>query len=97
MSDKIRVNYPALEEMAQHFEKLAQETEDIVRNMGKMGQQLADSAMIGDTGDAISTAIAGPFSASSMRLVSKFREVAQDIKSAIADMRAADRDAGAGF
>lgn len=97
MTDRIRVNYPALEEMASHFDQVAERTEDIVRTVGKMGQQLMDSAMIGDTGDAVGSAIQGPFTASSMRLVMKFREVSRDIRAAIADMRAADRDAGAGF
>jgi uncharacterized protein YukE len=97
MSDKIRVNYPALEEMAQHFDKLAEETEGYAKWALQFGHNLADGIMIGDTGDTVLSAIQGPFAASTNRLTAKFREVAKDIRGAIADMRAADRDAGSQF
>ncbi|MEJ2759499.1 MAG: WXG100 family type VII secretion target [Anaerolineales bacterium] len=97
MNDKIRVNYPALQEMAQHCVKVAQKLSDTQQMAAKVAAGMVDGALVGDTGEQFAAALNGPFSASVGRLQEKFMEVSQDIRNAIADMQAADRSAGGNF
>lgn len=97
MSERIRVNYPALQEMAQHCDSVAERLVQTVQMGRKVAGDMNNGALVGDTGEAFSAALAGPFTSSVMKLSMKFREVARDIRGAIADMQAADRDAGGNF
>jgi len=97
MSDQIRVNYPALQEMAQHCVKVAQKLGDTQQMAAKIAAGMVDGALVGDTGEQFAAALNGPFSQAVSRMQQKFMEVSQDIRGAIADMQAADRSAGGNF
>lgn len=97
MNDKIRVNYPALEEMAQHCIKVAQKLAETQQLAAKIAAGMVDGALVGDTGEAFAAALNGPFSQSVNRMQEKFMEVSQDIRSAMASMRQADTSAGGNF
>jgi uncharacterized protein YukE len=97
MTDKIRVNYPALQEMAQHCDKVAEELLQTQAIALKIAGEMMDGALIGDTGATFAQALNGNFNAAVLRLYAKFVEVSADIRSAVADMQAADKSAGANF
>jgi len=98
MAEKIRVNYQALQEMAQLCSKTAQFLEEsTVKKATNAGQQMANGALVGEVGEAMADALRGPFSSSVKKLGAKFEEISRDIRMAIRDMRAADRDAAGQF
>lgn len=97
MSDQIRVNYQALEDMARHCDRLAQRLGETQQTAAKIAAQMVDGALVGDTGEQFAAALNGPFSQSVNRMQEKFVEIAGDIRGAIADMKSADRSAGSNF
>lgn len=96
MSDKIRVNYPALEDMAKHCTMVQQQLQQTAQLATKISAQMQNGALVGKPGDAFVQALA-QLSARTMKLSGKFGEVANDIKQAMADMQAADSAAGGKF
>lgn len=96
MADKIRVNYPALEDMAKHCEMVAQRLAQTGALSQKIAGQMQNGALIGDAGNIYVQAL-GMFYTKVMKLSEKFREEAKDIKAAMADMMAADNAAGNKF
>ena len=97
MTEEIRVNYAALEEMAQHCDQVASRLYDTIQLSHKIAQEMLNDAMIGDTGDAFANALSGAFNSSIANLSMKFLEVARDIRGAVDDMKAADSDASSQF
>ena len=97
MNDQIRVNYGALEDMAQHCTKVAEKLSQTQQLAMKVAAEMSNGALVGDTGEQFSAALSGPFSNAVLRLMAKFLEVSGDIRGAIADMQAADRGASANF
>lgn len=97
MTDQIRANYPAMQEMAQHFDKLAIRLTETQQLASKIAAGMVDGALVGDTGEQFAAALNGPFSNALNRLVEKFMELSQDIRGAVADMQSADSDAGSRF
>lgn len=96
MADRIRVNYAALEDMAKHCEKVAAELQDTASKANKIAAQMQNGALVGKPGDAFVQALA-QLQARTMKLSGKFIEISNDIKQAMADMRAADDAAGSKF
>jgi len=96
MADRIRVNYPALEDMAKHCEMVAQRLAQTADTSKKIASQMQNGALVGEPGEAFSQAL-GLFFQRVIKLSNKYHEVANDIKQAIADMRAADQKAGSKF
>lgn len=98
MSEQIRVNYQALDEMARQCDKVSDHLLNTTVNlMSKIAAEMNDGALVGDLGESFSSALTGPFTASINKLGMKFEEVAGDIRGAMSDMQAADRDAGTNF
>jgi WXG100 family type VII secretion target len=97
MSEQIRVNYPALQEMARHCDMVAERLRQTAQLGRKIAGEMTNGGLVGDTGEAFSAALNGPFSSSVLKLSQKFNEVSRDIRGAIADMQAADRDASSNF
>lgn len=97
MNDKIRVNYPALEEMARQCDKIAQKLGETQQMAVKIAAGMVDGALVGDTGEQFADALNSHFSPAVNRLQEKFMEESQDIRAAIAAMQAADRSAGGNF
>ena len=96
MAEKIRVNYPALEEMAKHCDQSAQRLQQTAALAGKIAAQMQNGALQGEFGDTFCQAL-GVFQQKVNKLATKFTEEAGDIRGAISDMRSADQSAGAKF
>lgn len=96
MADKIRVNYPALEDMAKHCQMVAQHLQQTAAMANKMGAQMQNGALVGRPGDTFVQAL-GQLQQRTMKLSGKFIEVSNDIKQAISDMQAADSTASGNF
>ena len=96
MVDKIRANYPAMEDMAKHCQMVAQQLQQTASAANKIAAQMQNGALVGKPGDAYVQAL-GQLQARTMKLSGKFIEVANDIKQAISDMQAADSAAGGKF
>jgi WXG100 family type VII secretion target len=96
MANKIRVNYPALEDMAKHCQTVGQQLQQTASLANKVGAQMQNGALVGKPGDSFVQAL-GQLQQSTMKLSEKFIEVSNDIKQAISDMRTADSAAGGKF
>jgi WXG100 family type VII secretion target len=96
MADKIRVNYPALEDMAKHCEMVSQRLAQTAATAQKIAGQMQNGALIGEPGEMYVQAL-GLFFQRVIKLSNKYHEVANDIKQAMADMRQADSAAGTNF
>ncbi len=97
MSEVIKLNYPAMQEMAQHCKSTAQRLMETIRLARQAAQEMQNGAMIGDAGEAFSNALTSAFVPAVTKLGQKFDEIAKDIEGAIADMQAADKAAGRTF
>ena len=97
MTDKIRLNYPQMEEMAQHLKMVQQRLLQTTRLARSAAQEMQGGAMVGDAGEAFSNALNTAFVPAVTKLSQKFGEVSDDIKKAISDMQAADKRAGSAF
>jgi uncharacterized protein YukE len=96
MSDKIRVNYPALEDMAKHLQTSSDRLMQTVALANKIAGQMQNGALVGEPGEVYTTAL-GVFSQRVTKLGEKYMEVANEIRQAMSDMRAADGEAGSKF
>jgi uncharacterized protein YukE len=96
MADKIRVNYPALEDMAKHCQMVAQQLQQTAALAQKIAGQMQNGALVGEPGEVYVQAL-GMFYQRVVKLSAKFSEEANDIKQAIADMQQADNTAGSKF
>jgi WXG100 family type VII secretion target len=97
MADKIRLNYPQMEEMAQHLKMVQQRLLQTTRLARSAAQEMQGGAMVGDAGEAFANALNTAFVPAVTKLSQKFGEVSDDIKKAISDMQAADKRAGSAF
>jgi WXG100 family type VII secretion target len=96
MTEKIRVNYPALEDMAKNCEAFYNRLMQTVQMANQISQQMQNGAMQGEYGDTFVQALS-VFQTKVKRLAEKFHEEAGDIRGAMADMQAADNTAGGKF
>jgi WXG100 family type VII secretion target len=96
MSDKIRVNYPALEDMAKHLQTSSDRLTQSVGLSNKIIGQLQNGAMVGDAGEIVCEAF-GIYSQRVTKLAEKYMAVANEIRQAMSDMRSADGEAGGRF
>ncbi len=96
MADKIRVNYPALEDMAKQCDQVAQRIRQTVSTANQIAQQMQNGAMQGEFGDIFVQAL-GVFQTKVNKLADKFAEEAGDIRGAMSDMQAADNAASGKF
>lgn len=97
MTDKIKLNYPQMEEMAQHLKQVQQRLLQTTRLARSAAQEMQGGAMVGDAGEAFSNALNTAFVPAVTKLSQKFGEVSDDVKKAIQDMQAADKRAGSAF
>lgn len=97
MADKIRLNYPQMEEMSQHLKMVQQRLLQTTRLARSAAQEMQGGALVGDAGEAFSNALNTAFVPAVTKLSQKFGEVSDDIKKAISDMQAADKRAGSAF
>lgn len=96
MSEKIRVNYAALEDMAKHCQMVAERLTQTAATSQKIAGQMQNGALIGEAGNIYVQAL-GIFYQRVMKLSAKFAEEAADIRAAMSDMQQADSNAGNNF
>jgi WXG100 family type VII secretion target len=96
MADQIRTNYAALEDMAKQCDTVANRLSQTAAMAQKIVGQMQNGALVGKHGDIYTSAM-GLFFTKVMRLSEKYREVANDIRNAAADMQRADSTAGQKF
>ncbi len=96
MADKIRVNYPALEDMAKHMQASADRLTQTVALANKIAGQMQNGALVGDAGEVYCQAL-GIFSQRVTKLSEKYMEEANEIRQAMSDMQQADNSAGSNF
>jgi WXG100 family type VII secretion target len=96
MADKIRVNYPALEDMAKQCDSAAQRIRQTASMANQIAQQMQNGAMQGEFGDIFVQAL-GVFQTKVNKLADKFAEEAGDIRGAMSDMQTADNAASGKF
>lgn len=96
MADKIRVNYPALEEMANHCKMVSDRLSQTATMVQKSAAQMQNGALLGPPGDIYVQALS-ILQVKVNKLSLKFAEEANDIKQAMADMQQADSAAGNQF
>lgn len=96
MADKIKVNYPMLEDMAKHCDKVHEQMQALASQAKAWGTQMQNGALQGAPGDAFVGAL--QILANKVNAIGeKFTEEAGDIRGAISDMQAADQKAGSKF
>jgi WXG100 family type VII secretion target len=96
MADKIRVNYPALEDMAKQCDQAAQRIRQTASMANQIAQQMQNGSLQGEFGDIFVQALA-VFQTKVNKLADKFSEEAGDIRGAVSDMQTADNAAGGKF
>lgn len=92
MPEKIKMEYPLMQKMAQTFNEGSQQLQQINQAMKQIAEMLDSEALKGDGGAAFSDAIRGPLSGAIGRLDNKFKELRSDILGAMQDMMGADSD-----
>jgi len=96
MADKIRVNYPALDDMAKNCDAFANRLRQTVSMANQIAQQMQNGSMQGEFGDIFVQAL-GVFQTKVNKLADKFADTASEIRCAMSDMQQADNTAGAQF
>jgi WXG100 family type VII secretion target len=96
MADVIRTNYQALDDMAKHCDAVSNRLAQTAGIAQQMVGQMQNGALVGKHGDVFTQAL-GMFFSKVMKLSEKYREVANDIRSAAQDMQRADSSAGQKF
>ena len=96
MADKIRANYPAMQEMAKHLEQVHARLLALVSTFHNINGQLAGGVLQGQPGDALINSL-NKGQDKVQALADKFSDLAQDIRLAQADMEQADTQASSGF
>ena len=97
MAEIIKLNYPAMREMAAHCKQVAQRLQETIKMGQGIASQMENGALIGDAGQNFTAALREGFVPGVTRLMNKFEEVAKDIETAIADMQSQDGEAGGRF
>lgn len=97
MADKIKLNYPAMTEMANQCKAVAQRLGETAKLGQTSAQEMQNGALIGDSGEAFANALTSAYVPQVKKLADKFNEVAKDILDAIQDMKSSDSGAGGLF
>jgi len=97
MADKIKLNYPAMQEMANQCKQAAQRLAETAKLGQNAAQEMQNGALLGDAGEAFANALTSAFVPQVKKLADKFNEVSKDIMDAIQDMKSSDQGAGGLF
>jgi uncharacterized protein YukE len=97
MSEIVRMDYPAMEEMANAFKQASETLEDLIRDMQGAGQVLEGGALLGKGGDIWGMAINQRLIPRIKKLNDKMLELQGDIWGALVDMRDGDHEAQSRF
>ena len=92
MADKIRANYPAMQEMAKHMDLVKSRLTELAGTSNKIAQQMQAGALTGQPGEAFEASL-GVLTGKINTLAEKFGEISKDINLAVSDMQSADQSA----
>ena len=96
MADKIRANYPAMEEMAKHLDQVAFRLRDLADSANKIGEQMQGGVLQGTPGDVFVIAL-GVLNYKLVPLEAIIATSAKGIRTAMSDMQQADDSAAGDF
>ena len=87
---EIKMDYGLMEEMNKTFLQGVEQLQDTMQAMQNVANEMEDGALLGRGGTAFTEAIRGKLCPAISRLTDKFQELAEDINTAMEDMRSAD-------
>jgi WXG100 family type VII secretion target len=94
MTDKIRMNFDKMEELARAFRDGSKTMEDINNQIGQIAGILEEGGLLGQTGSAFSNALRQDLMKNVKRIEDKLAEMEKDLRAAMQDMQSADKTAG---
>lgn len=97
MSDIIKMDYPAMEDMANTFRDGAQTLEDLSKRLENMAGRMEGGVLLGKGGDAFQNNLRSRLVARIKKLQAKFEELQGDVWGALVDLRDGDHEAGSRF
>lgn len=91
MADRVRMNFPQMEEMATAFNQSAaqmEETQGVMKEIvGLMSENGDESGLLGVAGDSFVEALNGPMLNALTTLQEKFAELEGDIQQTVSDFQ----------
>jgi|APFre7841882654_1041346.scaffolds.fasta_scaffold514974_1 uncharacterized protein YukE len=97
MSEIIKMNYAAMQNMQGVFMRSASECETLVGDINTIAQQLADGALLGQAGERFSDLLRSKLGKSVGNLGAKYSELASDIAAAMQFLKASDEGSAGKF
>jgi WXG100 family type VII secretion target len=97
MTDKIQMDYEAVQQMAQIAKQTADELDEMVGSLKAISDQLDGGVMLGRAGRTLSDGIGQRLAPAVSRLSQKYTEVSMDLLGALTDLRDSDSQAGGFF
>ena len=97
MDEKIKLNYPAMQDMATHCRAAAGRLQETSKIAQQTALQMEAGTLVGNAGNIFNSALRDGLTPSVNKLAEKLNEIARDIESAISDMQAQDGSAGNRF
>lgn len=97
MADVIKMNYPAMQDMAKHCKMVAERLQETVKLAQSTASRMEGGVLVGETGNAFSAGLREGLVPAINRLSQKFEELAADLTAAMGDMKEHDNDAGGKF
>src|SRR5262245_26142357 len=96
VDQKIRTNYPAVEDMKHHCLKMCTEVWNVSSSLKAYGADVKDGALLGMPGDILVDALLQMVKGTG-KLASALNDLAKDIEQALNHMKQADGKAGTQF
>lgn len=93
MPEKIRMNYPKMEAMANQFGQGSEQLKSTKKAMTDVAATLEGGALLGQAGQEFAEGIRNRLCPSIEKLDQKFLELQKDVKEAMEKMKAADSEA----
>ena len=87
---EIKMDYGLMQDMNKTFLQGVEQLQDTMQAMQSVANEMEDGALLGRGGTAFTDAIRGKLCPAISRLTDKFQELAEDINTAMEDMRSAD-------
>ena len=97
MSDVIRMEYAAMEQLIQTFRQAHGSLEEVKGVESQMAQLIENGAMLGAAGEHLASAIGGPLVNATLKLAAKMEEEANDCAKAMEIMKQHDQEAAGKF
>jgi len=97
MSDVIKMEYAAMEQLIAAFRQAHGSLEEVKGVESQMAQLVENGAMLGAAGERLASAIGGPLVNATLKLAEKMQEEAQNCAKAMEIMKQHDQEAAGRF